>query len=159
MSGFRYCPWCHGGGCMCCDAEEKKFKAKVAANAPKWRAPDVRDLRDAVVQAEFERGMTPGIRAISPSRIDALTESEVESAFKPLLDAEYDRQFTNGPEPMLTIKTSDPASMDLLKSVMHIDVLKEAFGPGGRGMADIEERAAKAREIQASRVTTSEPTP
>lgn len=28
MLGFRYCQWCDGKGCMCCDAEQKKFAEK-----------------------------------------------------------------------------------------------------------------------------------
>lgn len=111
MPGFRYCQWCNGKGCIVCDAEKKKFEAKAAAQAPKWREPDIRDVRDAAVKAEQEKAMRG-----EPH----LTEEEVEAAFKPALDAEYERQFPGGPKPIFTAKRDNPADMALLHNAMSI---------------------------------------
>src|SRR5690348_1993286 len=97
MPGFRHCSWCHGKGCMCCEAEQKKFIERAYAAAPKWRAPDVRDVRDAWLRAEIERGFLGG-----DVGIDIMTEEQVEAMFQPALDAEYARQFPDGPQPMFT---------------------------------------------------------
>lgn len=140
MSGFRYCQWCDGKGCMCCDAEQKTFTARALERAPKWRPGDVRDIRDACVEAE----MMHGFRGL-----DRLTEDQVEAMFKPALNAEYVRQFPNGPEPMLTIRQGSGTDMELLRHVMHRNVIEKAFGPDGGGMEEIESRAAEAMVIQA----------
>lgn len=139
MAGFRYCKWCDGKGCVGCDTEQKKFAERALAAAPKWRPGDVRDIRDATVQAELERRVRG---------LDSLSEDDVEKVFKPALDAEYNRQFPNGPQPILTVARGDETGMALLKHVLHADVLNKAFGAGGGGMAEIEDRAAEARSLQ-----------
>lgn len=159
MPGFRYCQWCSGKGCIACDAEQKKWEAAAAARAPSWRQPDVRDVRDAVIESELARGFRPGLAVDGHGRIDALTPDEVEAALKPLLDAEYARQFPNGPEPMLVVRRDNPEDMELLKKVFHREAIEKAFGPGGGGMEEIERNAAEARAVQAARQAESNPTP
>jgi hypothetical protein len=63
-------------------------------------------------------------------------------------DAEYARQFPDGPTPIFAARTGNAKDQELLKRVFHADRLQEAFGPDGRGMAQIEEEAAKARAEQ-----------
>jgi hypothetical protein len=53
------------------------------------------------------------------------------------------------PQPLFTAMTDNPDDMELLKSVAGREALEHAFGPGGGGLAEIEERAAEARVIQA----------
>lgn len=142
MPGFRYCQWCNGKGCIACDAEQKKWTENALAKAPKWREPDVRDIRDATIEAELLRQYVSG---------DAVPPEAVEAAFKPALDAEYARQFPDGPQPIFTARRDNPGDMELLKKVFHRTVLEEAFGTDGEGVAEIERRAAEARGIQALR--------
>lgn len=142
MPGFRHCSWCDGKGCMCCDREEKKFAEKALANAPKWRAGDIRDIRDAWVEAELNRRFRG---------LDAMTPDEVEELFKPALDAEYARQFPNGPQPIFTATLGNASDMALLKSVFGRGNLEAAFGPDGGGMERIEQQAGEARATQALR--------
>jgi hypothetical protein len=151
MPGFRYCQWCSGKGCMCCDAEEKKWRDRVIANAPKWRESDVRDVRDAVIESEILRGYQSMLSVNEHGRIDALTPDEVEAAFKPALDAEYARQFPNGPTPMFTARRDNPGDMELLAKVFGRAKLEAAFGPNGGGMVEIERAAAEARGTQSLR--------
>lgn len=153
MPGFRYCSWCNGKGCMCCDAEQKKFHEKALASAPKWREPDIRDIRDAVVEAELLRGWQPGLAVDEHGRIDALTPDEVEKAFQPALDAEYARQFPNGPQPIFEAKLDNPDDMALLKSFASPAALNEMFADGGspESVAEMLARAEAARLTQAAR--------
>lgn len=139
MPGFRYCQWCDGRGCVACPGEEKKFTERALASAPSWRDGDIRDIRDATIRAERQRAFLG---------LDALTEEEIEAAFKPALDAEYDRQFPNGPQPIFTARTGNAMDMELLKHVAHADVLTSAFGDSGGGLEEIEDRAAEARSLQ-----------
>ena len=44
-------------------------------------------------------------------------------------DAEYHRQFPNGPQPIATFKTNDPKDMETLRSA-----LRESFGDKGQGI-------------------------
>lgn len=152
MPGFRYCSWCSGKGCVACPGEEKKWAAKAAASAPKWRDADVRDLRnqalaDETRRLEAEIGVTIGTQEEFRRR-EYEAHAAVEKAFEPALDAEYKRQFPNGPTPIFIARTGNAADMELLKSVAHRSVLEAVFGEGGRGMAEIEERAEAARQKQ-----------
>jgi hypothetical protein len=61
---------------------------------------------------------------------------------------EYDRQFPNGPVPMFTAKLDSPSDMAALAHAFHRNVLVKAFGPGGGGVDEIEQRAAEARAMQ-----------
>ena len=152
MPGFRYCSWCGGKGCVACPGEEKKWAAKAAKTAPKWREPDVRDLRnqalaDETKRLEAEIGVTIGSQE-EFNRREAEAHAAVEAAFKPALDAEYERQFPNGPTPIFTARLDNAKDMELMATAFHRSVIEAAFGEGGRGMAEIEERAAQARKQQ-----------
>lgn len=159
MPGFRYCQWCSGKGCIACDAEEKKWNERAAARAPAWRQPDIRDVRDAVIESELQRAYQPGLAVDARGRIDALTPGEVEEALKPLLDAEYARQFPSGPEPIFTARTDNPGDVELLKKVFSREAIEHAFGPDGEGMVEIERNAAEARAVQAARQANPSPPP
>lgn len=143
MPGFRHCSFCHGKGCTGCDVEQKRFIEKAYASAPDWRDPDIRDIRDAWVRAEFERGMIGG-----GVGLDVMTEEQVEELFKPALDAEYARQFPDGPKPIFTARTDSPDDIRLLGMVAHREVIEKEFGPDGDGIEAIEKRAAVAGLIQ-----------
>ena len=152
MAGFRYCGWCNGKGCVACPGEEKKWQKKAAESAPKFRQPDVRDLRnqallDETRRLEAEIGVTISSQE-EFSRLEAEAHAAVEAAFKPALDAEYKRQFPDGPVPMFTGRRGNAKDMELLKTVLHRTVIEAAFGDGGRGMEEIEERADAARQQQ-----------
>jgi hypothetical protein len=146
MPGFRHCSFCYGKGCIACDAEQKKFVEAAYAAAPKWRDPDSRDVRDHWIRAEQLRGFIAG-----GVGLDVMTEEQVEAAFQPALDAEYDRQFPNGPQPIFTARTGNTDDLALLKTVVSSGVLREAFGPDGGGIAEIDRRASEARLTQAAR--------
>lgn len=150
MPGFRFCSWCNGKGCICCDAEEKKFAEKALAKAPKWREPDIRDVRDAALLAETKRlesliGTMIGSQE-EFNTMEAEAHAEIEAKFKPELDAEYARQFPDGPTPMFAARLGNPGEMSILKQVFNATALQSAFGAGGRGMAEIEENLKKAKE-------------
>jgi hypothetical protein len=53
--------------------------------------------------------------------------------------AEYDRQFPEGPQPIATFKTDNPQDMENMKQVFGVDVITKAFGPDGNGMEEIME--------------------
>lgn len=59
------------------------------------------------------------------------------------LDAEYARQFPDGPKPIMTAHLDNPEEMAALKRVFHREKIEQAFGPGGRGMDEIMENIAK----------------
>lgn len=50
MPGFKHCKWCHGSGCMCCDAEEAKWEAQEAKR---------QEARAAEYDRLFPNGPTP----------------------------------------------------------------------------------------------------
>jgi hypothetical protein len=152
MPGFRYCGWCNGKGCIACDAEEKKWKDKAAARAPSWRPPDVRDARDQALADETKRlESLIGVTISSQdqfNKIEAAAHAAIEKTFEPLLDAEYKRQFPDGPKPMFVARAGNASDMELLKQAFHAAKLQEAFGPDGGGIDEIELHAAVAREAQ-----------
>jgi len=141
--GFRYCPTCDGvgAGCVACDGVERQFILDAVRDAIWWKKdrPDVRDLRDAVERAEAAKR-----NAGDPK---ALTEDAVEAAFQPALDAEYQRQFPDGPKPMLSFSRTDSTSMALLGAFMGS--VKRAISSGD-GMDEIELAAETVRKVQAS---------
>jgi hypothetical protein len=55
------------------------------------------------------------------------------------LEAGYVAAFPDGPKPIATF-TTDPESLAQLKTVFGADALAQAFGPGGRGYAQIHDR-------------------
>lgn len=152
MPGFIYCSWCNGKGCMCCDAEKKNWAKKAAQAAPKWRAPDVRDLRnqalaDETRRLESEIGVTIGSQE-EFEHWETEAHARIEAAIKDELDEEYNRQFPNGPTPIFTARRDNPKDMELLKQVFGQEGLEQAFGDGGRGMEEILEKCEKARGEQ-----------
>lgn len=140
--GFRYCPACDGAGCKTCPESERGFLLGAIANAIWWKQDrlDVRDLRDAVVRTEAGRREAGEPRSLS--------EDQIEAALKPALDAEYARQFPDGPQPIFTARRDNPVDMALLKKVFGPEKLAEAFGPGGEGMAEIERNAEAAQRAK-----------
>ena len=61
-------------------------------------------------------------------------------AFKEREDAEYQRLFPNGPTPLAAFKTDSAKDMAECKRVFGADSLREAFGPGGGGVASLIEK-------------------
>jgi len=64
-------------------------------------------------------------------------------------EKEYQRQFPDGPKPIATFKTDDPADMERAKRAIGGDAIAKAFGPGGGGVEEIIhncEEAAKEQE-------------
>lgn len=68
------------------------------------------------------------------------------AAAKQKSDAEYRRQFPDGPKPIFTAKPDDPKQWEQLKEIFHADKLKQAFGPGGGGIEEIKRKAKEAME-------------
>jgi hypothetical protein len=144
MPGFRFCSWCQGKGCMCCAAEEAKYVKKSFANAPKWREPDIRDVRNQALMDETKRLDSLIGTTISSQEqfreIEAQAHAEIEAAFKPALVAEYARQFPGGPKPIFTMERGNPDDAALLRQVI-----------AGGEAEEIEGRAEKARAAQSLR--------
>lgn len=63
-------------------------------------------------------------------------------------DAEYKRQFPDGPKPIATFKTDDPADMEVLRGTLGMEALRKAFGEGGGGMSDVYEGLRKAGKLE-----------
>lgn len=59
------------------------------------------------------------------------------------LEEEYNRQFPNGPEPIFTARLDHPEEMEAMKRVAGREAIEKAFGPGGRGVEEIKENAAR----------------
>lgn len=148
MPGFRYCKWCNGKGCMCCEAEQKAWSQKAASSAPSWRQPDVRDLRSQALKDETKRlESLIGVSISSQeefNRLEAEAHAKIEEMFRPELDAEYARQFPGGPQPIFTVNRSSDPEMAELKNVFGRDALERAFGQGGRGIEEILENCEAA---------------
>ena len=135
---FPYCQWCGGRGCMGC--VEEKAKHDAAEEARKQRRREARaalPLPDP--RPRFDKGIYRDCPHCKGAGCDRCTEEA---------DAEYKRQFPNGPQPIFTARTDDPRDMELLKFVAGGDVLQEAFGPDGDGMEEIERRAKAATLVQ-----------
>ncbi len=58
-------------------------------------------------------------------------------------EAEYNRQFPNGPVPLATFDMTDPAQVELAKNAIGGPAIEKAFGPGGGGMAEIIKNLSK----------------
>lgn len=63
-------------------------------------------------------------------------------------DAEYKRQFPDGPKPLATFKTDDPKDMEKAKECIGAKAIDKAFGPGGGGVGEIIENLRKAGKLQ-----------
>jgi hypothetical protein len=81
-SVYRDCRWCHGRGCLACEAEA---------------------------------------------------------------NAEYKRQFPDGPKPIATFCLDNPGDVAALKKVFSREALQKAFGEGGGGMDEIAENLAEVK--------------
>ena len=68
------------------------------------------------------------------------------SAKKLEVDAEYARQFPDGPKPFFTARRDKPEELDAMRRVVGAEALEKAFGPGGRGMEEVLENAARENE-------------
>ena len=131
MPGFRNCSWCHGKGCMCCEAEQEKWEKKSAAEMERRAKQDPRDrLRE--LQDPFLRMI---VAQHGQHALDAL-DAEISEA-QAACDAEYNRQFPDGPKPILVIKTDDPKDMTYLVPAISDGALQQAFGPGGGGTGEV----------------------
>jgi hypothetical protein len=160
MSGFRHCSWCHGKGCMCCDAEQAKWEEAEAKRKEAHANRTPAEICQSLVDLKWIRhggpivGVSLGAQlAIASTGRDNLDMEAIDREIvkeEALLDAEYDRQFPNGPEPIFTVRRSNPKDMELLKRVFGREALERAFTEGGRGMAEVEENAAVARAEQAA---------
>lgn len=51
-------------------------------------------------------------------------------------------------QPIFTAQLDDPEDMRQLKEIFHADKLREAFGPGGGGIEEINYKAAVASFVQ-----------
>lgn len=148
MPGFRYCPWCHGKGCIACDAERKKHEAAEEERAARWAALPPRERLAGLRQQRALSGIAPDRE--SREWLERKLDAEIAST-RSELDAEYDRQFPDGPEPIFVARRDRPGDMDLLGKVFNREAIEHAFGPGGEGMPEIERNAAEARAVQAAR--------
>lgn len=145
---------------MCCDAERAKWEKAEAKQqeAHAKRTPD--EIRQSLRDLTWIRdgGPTDGVSlgaqmAVAMSGRDSFDLEAIKAEIakdEALLDAEYARQFPDGPKPIFTARRGNPSDMELLKQTFGIDALNRAFGSGGRGMAEIEENAAAARAEQAA---------
>ena len=57
-------------------------------------------------------------------------------------DEEREKYQARQMQPIFTARRDNPEDMEALKRVFGKDALESAFGPGGGGMAEIEEHAA-----------------
>ena len=67
-------------------------------------------------------------------------------AKKKKVDEEYARQFPDGPKPFFEARLDSPEEMEAAKRVVGAEALEKAFGPGGRGMEEVLENAARENE-------------
>lgn len=67
----------------------------------------------------------------------------------------YQRVFPDGPKPIATFKTDDPADMERMRSIFGADALKKTFGPEGGGMAEIHEKLRGPTSEPTSQATSS----
>jgi len=59
-------------------------------------------------------------------------------------NAEYKRQFPDGPKPIATFKT--PEELEAARHVIGREAIEKAFGPGGGGIGEIVANIAKYKE-------------
>lgn len=161
MPGFRHCSWCNGKGCMCCDAEEAKWrKAEAERLAEKAnRSPD--QLRQAIRDNEWLRdgGSDDGVSLGAKLAVGMVGRDELDrdaitreiAADQALLDAAYEKAFPGGPKPIFSTDGKSPEDWAALRRICGPEALKAAFGEGGEGMVAIEKQAAVERALQGSR--------
>lgn len=148
MPGFRFCHWCHGKGCMCCDTEQARFEAAAKIRAEREAKEDPRHklarLTDPMTRTLVEQMSGPdGVAAL---------EAEIKAA-EAACDAEYERQFPGGPKPIFTAKRSNPDDVALLRSFAGGPALNRIFADGvtAEATAEMLGLADKARLTQATR--------
>lgn len=153
MPGFFRCQWCSGRGCIACDAERTKYEKAEAERverarkmSPKAKLAELQDpLLRAIVKAEG-----PAAEARHEALI-ASVQAAVEAGHATMqdaLDAEYARQFPNGPTPIFTARTDNPKDMALLRKVAGREAIESAFTAGGGGMCEVLANAEAARAEQ-----------
>lgn len=165
MPGFRHCSWCSGKGCVACDREQAKWEKEEAKRreAHAKRTPDeirqslidLRWMRDGGEPVGVSLGAQLAIGMNGRENIDREAVNRQIAAEEALLDAEYKRRFPDGPKPIFTMERSNPNDIDRMKRVFGREALERAFGPEGRGMAEIEENAAIIRAEQAAEKSTA----
>jgi hypothetical protein len=119
---------------MCCAEERAKHESAKAKRRTERTALPPPDTRP-----RFDNGI---YRDCPHCKGDGCDKCPEEA------DAEYKRQFPDGPVPIFTARRDNPRDMELLKFVAGCEALEEAFGPDGRGMEEIEDRARAAKWIQ-----------
>jgi hypothetical protein len=146
MPGFRHCSWCHSKGCMCCDAEQTKWEKAERERTERFATEDPRRklarLTDPLTRQITEQ--LGGTEAL------ATLDAEIAQA-EAACNAEYRRQFPDGPKPIFSARLDNPGDVALLRQVFHREKLEEAFGSGGGGVAEVERNAEAARLAQALR--------
>lgn len=63
-------------------------------------------------------------------------------------DAERDAANKRRMEPIFVADPNDPDDMRQMREIFGAEALEKAFGPGGRGMQEIEESAAYGSLVQ-----------
>ena len=120
---------------MCCEGEKAKFEKREAERLKSEAAKDprvkLRELEDPMTRALVaQMSGEDGLRILDKKIEEAKTEC----------DAEYARQFPNGPQPIFTANRSNGADMHLLKSALR-----------GATQEDIVSRIEQAGLIQSAR--------
>lgn len=161
MPGFRYCSWCDGKGCMCCDAERKKWEKAEAERQAKKADRSSDEIRQSIADLRWVRdggspdGVSLGCQiAVAMNGRDSIDKDAVSAEIareEAALDAAYKRQFPDGSQPIFTARRDNPGDMELLGKVFGREAIEHAFGPDGDGVVEIERNAAEARGIQSLR--------
>lgn len=150
---YLWCKWCGGKGCMGCKEEAAKAAKERLDEKPIQYSPAIRAMFEAITGEPLPSADLTGepfVPRYEPGRYRdcpkchgaGCVDCDAEA------DAEYHRQFPNGPEPIFTARLDNPGDLDLLKKVVGADVLNAAFAPGGLGMTEVLERAEAARLLQ-----------
>ena len=133
MPGFAHCSWCNGKGCMCCDAEEKKWNEREQSRM---------EERDREYQRLFPNGPTPifTARRDNPDDMEALKRvigmDVLKAAFAPGGDG---------------VGKVDPQFTSLVRGLANDDAAAEAVLSQYRGLDSVEKRAEIERFFQRHR--------
>ncbi|MCP3965616.1 MAG: hypothetical protein GY718_04570 [Lentisphaerae bacterium] len=127
MSGYSYCKWCHGRGCLACDGERKKHEAEKTELLKNWRPPSDEDV-------SLAKNLLRQLQETS-SGID-MSDEELEARIRM-------------PEPIATIKTDNEGDMELAKSLIGLKALQSiAEETGGDPQAFNEQLLKNAEEFR-----------
>lgn len=66
-------------------------------------------------------------------------------AKKKEVDAEYNRQFPDGPKPFFTADMTTPEGIESARRVIGAEAINKAFGPSGGGVDEIMQNAERER--------------